>query len=210
MMRVAEPPTLDVRDEHGLPVRLHSAQDFIGMRKAGALAAACLDYLTPLVKADITTDALNALAHNFVLEHGGVPAPLYYRGFPKSICTSINHVVCHGIPSPKRLKEGDIVNIDVTVVVEGWHGDTSRMFYVGDVPLRARRLALRWQSQATRWAILGTPSKAMQKKSAILWLPIFAATAWARCSTTPPRLYTPANQAKGWCCARACFLPSSR
>jgi methionyl aminopeptidase len=140
MMRVAEPPTLDVRDEHGLPVRLHSAQDFIGMRKAGALAAACLDYLTPLVKADITTDALNALAHNFVLEHGGVPAPLYYRGFPKSICTSINHVVCHGIPSPKRLKEGDIVNIDVTVVVEGWHGDTSRMFYVGDVPLRARRL----------------------------------------------------------------------
>jgi len=121
-------------------IKLHGPEGFAGMRAAGRLAAECLDMLAPHVKPEVTTEALNDLAHRFIVERGGVPAPLNYRGFPKSICTSVNHVVCHGIPGPKRLKDGDIVNIDVTTIVDGWHGDTSRMFLVGDVPLKARRL----------------------------------------------------------------------
>ena len=121
-------------------IKLHGPEGFAGMRAAGRLAAACLDYLTPMVQPEVTTDFLDQMAHAFILDHGAVPAPLHYRGFPRSICTSINHVVCHGIPAPKRLREGDIVNIDVTVVLDGWHGDTSRMYPVGNVPVKARRL----------------------------------------------------------------------
>jgi methionyl aminopeptidase len=121
-------------------IKLHGPEGFAGMRAAGRLAAECLDYLVPFVKPEVTTDYLNDLAHRFIVDNGAVPAPLNYRGFPKSICTSVNHVVCHGIPGPKRIKDGDIVNIDVTTIVDGWHGDTSRMFLVGDVPLKARRL----------------------------------------------------------------------
>ncbi len=113
---------------------------FEGMRKAGSLAASVLDYITPYVVPEATTDHLNTLCHEFIVARGGVPAPLNYRGFPKSICTSVNHVVCHGIPGPKKLKTGDIVNIDVTVIVDGWHGDTSRMFYVGAVAVLPKRL----------------------------------------------------------------------
>src|SRR3546814_10492104 len=110
------------------------------MHTAGRLAAEVLDMLAPHVVPGVTTDELNRLAHDMIVAAGAAPAPLNYRGFPKSICTSINHVVCHGIPGPKTLKSGDIVNIDVTTVVDGWHGDTSRMFLVGDVPLKARKL----------------------------------------------------------------------
>lgn len=111
------------------------------MRKAGLLGAQTLDYITPFVKPGTTTDALNTLCHDFILKHNAIPAPLNYRGFPKSICTSVNQVICHGIPSPEHiLNEGDIINIDVTVIVDGFHGDTSRMFYVGDVSAERKKL----------------------------------------------------------------------
>src|SRR5687768_2748466 len=120
-------------------IKLHGAEGFEGMRRAGRLAAEVLDMLVPHVKPDVATEALDRLAHEFVLARGAVPATIFYRGYSHSLCISPNHVVCHGIPGPKKLKSGDIVNIDVTVVVDGWHGDTSRMFLVGDVPIKARR-----------------------------------------------------------------------
>jgi methionyl aminopeptidase len=122
-------------------VKIHGPEAFAGMRKAGRLAAECLDFIAPYVVPGVTTDQLDRLCHGFTLDHGAIPAPLNYRGFPRSICTSINHVVCHGIPGDRKLFEGDIVNIDVTPIVDGWHGDTSRMFLVGErVPVKARRL----------------------------------------------------------------------
>ncbi len=111
------------------------------MRVAGRLAAEVLDMIEPHVRAGITTDELNAVCHEYiVVEQQAIPAPLNYRGFPKSICTSVNHVICHGIPSDRKLKNGDIINIDVTVIKDGFHGDTSRMFFVGEPSIRARRL----------------------------------------------------------------------
>ena len=121
-------------------IKIHTARDFEGMRKAGRLAAETLDMLVPLVKPVMKTEEINTLVHNYTLDHGGTPAPLGYRGFPKSVCTSINHVVCHGIPGDKKLNEGDVVNIDVTTILDGWFGDTSRMFYVGDVGIKAQKL----------------------------------------------------------------------
>ncbi len=123
-----------------MTVKIHSKSDFEKMRVAGNLAAETLDFITEHVQPGVTTDKLNDLCHEFITSNGAIPAPLNYRGFPKSICTSINHVVCHGIPSDKKLKNGDIVNIDVTVIVDGWHGDTSRMYYVGDVGVKQKRL----------------------------------------------------------------------
>ena len=121
-------------------VKTHSAEDFEGMRRAGRLAAETLDFITPHIGPDVTTGELDRLCHEFTLDHGATPAPLGYRGFPKSICTSINHVVCHGIPGDRQLREGDILNIDVTPILDGWHGDSSRMFWVGEVSTKARRL----------------------------------------------------------------------
>jgi methionyl aminopeptidase len=121
-------------------VRLHGPAEFAGMRRAGRLAAETLDQITPHVCAGVTTGELDRLCHEFMVGRGAVPAPLGYRGFPKSICTSVNHVVCHGIPGDKRLADGDIINIDVTVILDGWHGDTSRMFLVGEIGVKARRL----------------------------------------------------------------------
>ncbi len=121
-------------------IKFHDADGFEGMRRAGRLAAEALDFITPHVKSGATTGELDQLCHDFILEHGAIPAPLNYRGFPKSICTSVNHVVCHGIPGSKKLHDGDILNIDVTVILDGWHGDTSRMFYIGKPRVKARRL----------------------------------------------------------------------
>ncbi|MGD9802591.1 MAG: type I methionyl aminopeptidase [Hyphomicrobiaceae bacterium] len=121
-------------------IKLHGPEAFAGMRKAGRLAAEALDMLVPYVVPGATTEELDELVFAFALDHGAVPAPLNYRGFPRSICTSVNHVVCHGIPGPKPLREGDIVNIDVTLIVDGWHGDTSRMYPVGPISRRAERL----------------------------------------------------------------------
>jgi methionyl aminopeptidase len=121
-------------------IKLHGPEAFEGMRKAGQLAAEALDMLAKHVEPDVTTEALDDLVLEFALDHGAYPAPLNYRGFPKAICTSVNHVVCHGIPGPKPLREGDILNIDVTLIVDGWHGDTSRMYAVGQISRRAERL----------------------------------------------------------------------
>ncbi len=122
-------------------IKIHPPEDFEAMRRAGRLAAQTLDYITPKVQPGVTTDELDRLCHEFITAHGATSAPLGYRGFPKSICTSVNHVVCHGIPSDKVLDKGDIMNIDVTVILDGWHGDTSRMFYLGPkIPMKARRL----------------------------------------------------------------------
>lgn len=121
-------------------IRLHGPEGFEGMRRAGRLAAECLDMLTPHVKPGVVTEDLDRLAREFILDNGGLPACLGYRGYRHTLCISVNHVVCHGIPSERTLREGDIANIDVTVIVDGWHGDTSRMYGVGKVPARARRL----------------------------------------------------------------------
>ncbi len=121
-------------------IKLHGEEAFAGMRRAGSLTAEALDMLTRHVGPGTTTDALDALVFEFAMDHGAYPAPLDYRGYRKSVCTSLNHVVCHGLPDAKPLKDGDIVNIDVTLIVDGWHGDSSRMYLVGDVSRRAQRL----------------------------------------------------------------------
>ena len=129
-----------------MSVSLKSPEDVAKMRVAGALAAEVLDYITPNVIAGVTTGELDRLCHKYMVDvQGTIPAPLNYappgyQPYPASICTSVNHVVCHGIPGDKKLKPGDIVNIDITVIKDGFHGDTSRMFYVGAAPIQARRL----------------------------------------------------------------------
>ncbi|MCS6921562.1 MAG: type I methionyl aminopeptidase [Elioraea sp.] len=129
-----------VRGAEARKITLYRPEDFEGMRRAGRLAAETLDMITEHVRPGVTTDELDRLCHDFIVAHGALPAPLGYRGFPKSICTSVNHVVCHGIPSSRRLEEGDILNIDVTVVLDGWHGDSSRMYVAGKPSVKAQRL----------------------------------------------------------------------
>lgn len=121
-------------------IKLHGPDAFEGMRRAGRLTAEALDLLVERVHPGVTTEALDDFIFGFAMDHGAYPAPLDYRGYRKSICTSINHVVCHGIPDNKPLREGDIVNIDVTLLVDGWHGDASRMYAVGAINRRAERL----------------------------------------------------------------------
>ncbi len=123
-------------------IKIHTAAEFDAMRAAGRLAAETLDFITPHVVPGVSTGTLDQMCDQFIRDNNAIPAPLNYRGFPKSICTSINHVVCHGIPTDeKKLRDGDIINIDVTVILDGWHGDTSRMFLVGDkIPVKARNL----------------------------------------------------------------------
>jgi methionyl aminopeptidase len=121
-------------------ITIYSPEDFDGMRAAGRLAAQTLDLVTAHVQPGVTTAELDAVCHQFILDHHAIPAPLSYRGYPKSICTSINHVVCHGIPGERRLVDGDILNIDVTVILDGWHGDTSRMYAAGQPGTKARML----------------------------------------------------------------------
>jgi methionyl aminopeptidase len=124
---------------HGA-IKLHGPEAFAGMRAAGRLAAEILDALVPHVVPGVTTQELDDIVHRMTLDAGGVPATLGYRGYTKSCCTSVNHVVCHGIPGDRALKDGDIVNIDVTPILDGWHGDTSRMYLVGEVGIKARKL----------------------------------------------------------------------
>lgn len=127
-------------EQQGVPP-IHGPEGFEGMRKAGRLAAETLDMITPHVEAGVSTGALDKLCHEFVLDHGAVPAPLGYKGYPKATCISVNHVICHGIPDDRKLlKSGDILNIDVTAILDGWHGDTSRMYCVGEVNPKAQRL----------------------------------------------------------------------
>lgn len=132
---------MENEDRHsGNRIPLHGPEDFEGMRKAGRLAAECLDFITPYVVPGVTTGELDRLCAEFVAQRGGISAPLNYRGYPKSCCISLNHVVCHGIPGDKKLEDGDILNIDVTPLVDGWHGDSSRMYYAGKVGIKARKL----------------------------------------------------------------------
>jgi methionyl aminopeptidase len=121
-------------------IKIHGPDGFAGMREAGRLVADCLDLLAAEVKPGVSTDRLDRFVFEYAMDHGAWPATLMYRGYTKSTCTSINHVVCHGIPNEKPLKDGDIVNIDVTLILDGWHGDSSRMYPVGAVPRRAERL----------------------------------------------------------------------
>ena len=127
-------------------ITLHTPADFEGMRKAGHLAARVLDFITPHVKEGVSTQELNDLCLDFMVSHGAVSATLNYKGrhgtipFPGAICTSVNHVVCHGMPGPKKLVSGDIINIDVTPILDGWYGDTSRMFVICKPSLRAQKL----------------------------------------------------------------------
>jgi methionyl aminopeptidase len=121
-------------------IKLHGPEGFAGMRRAGQLAAACLDMIAPCVKPGVATAALDDRIRTFVFDHGALSATIGYRGYRHASCISLNHVICHGIPSEKTLKDGDILNIDVTVIVDGWHGDTSRMYWVGEPKIKARRL----------------------------------------------------------------------
>ncbi|MBC8300786.1 MAG: type I methionyl aminopeptidase [Pelagibacterales bacterium] len=116
------------------------SEKFEKMRLAGKVASQTLDMITNYVKSGITTDKIDQLCYEFIRDHGGYSAPLYYRGFKKSLCTSLNHVICHGIPSDRILEEGDTLNIDVTAIVEGYYGDTSRMFTVGEISVKAKNL----------------------------------------------------------------------
>lgn len=122
-------------------IRLYRPEHFEAMRPAGRLAAATLDFIAPYVEPGVTTEALDRLIETFMRDQGAIPATLGYKGYPKSSCISINHVICHGIPGERRLENGDILNIDVTVILDGWYGDTSRMFFAGDkISVKARKL----------------------------------------------------------------------
>ena len=115
-------------------------ENFEKSKMAGEIAAKTLDEVKKIVRPGVRTDEIDKLCYEFINDHGAYSAPLFYRGFPKSCCTSTNHVVCHGIPSEKVLKEGDIVNVDVTAIKDGWHGDTSRTFEIGEVSIKAKKL----------------------------------------------------------------------
>ncbi|BAF90201.1 methionine aminopeptidase [Azorhizobium caulinodans ORS 571] len=121
-------------------IKLHGPEGFAAMRKAGQLAAQALDAISEMIGPGVSTEAVDKLVFDFAVSHGAYPATLNYRGYRYSVCTSINHVVCHGMPSPRPLREGDIVNVDVTLVVDGWYGDSSRMYAIGEIPRRAERL----------------------------------------------------------------------
>jgi methionyl aminopeptidase len=194
-------------------IKLHGPDGFAGMRAAGQLAASILDALVPHVVPGVTTGELDDIVHKLMLEGGGFPATLGYRGYTKSCCISINHVVCHGIPGDKALKDGDIVNIDVTPILGGWHGDTSRMYLVGDVPLKARRLVdvtYECLMLGLGQARPGNPSSVMPKATATASSAISAATASAACSTTARKSSTPAAPALVRSFGPACSSRSSR
>lgn len=125
----------------GHEIILHGPDAFDGMRAAGKLAAQTLDMIAEHVAPGTTTNELDRLCFEFIVDHGAVPSPLNYKGYPKSICTSLNHVICHGIPDDRKLKEGDALNIDVTVTLDGWHGDSSRMYFAGKPARKAERLS---------------------------------------------------------------------
>ena len=125
-----------------MSIHIKSAEDIEKMRVAGRLAADVLEMIAPHVQIGVSTDELDRICHDYIVdEQDAIPAPLNYRGFPKSICTSVNHQVCHGIPSEKTLKKGDILNIDITVIKDGFHGDTSKMFFLGETSIKAKRVS---------------------------------------------------------------------
>jgi methionyl aminopeptidase len=128
------------RQKFHVAIEIKSPQEIERMRTSCRLAAEVLDFIAPYVQEGITTGELDRLCHDYIIQHGAIPAPLNYRGFPKSICTSINEVICHGIPDQTKLRNGDIINLDITTIVDGWYGDTSEMYLVGEVSDEARTL----------------------------------------------------------------------
>jgi methionyl aminopeptidase len=154
-----------------MSITIKTSGEIEKMRVAGRLAAEVLEMIVPHVRTGVTTDQLDELCHNHIVNvQRAIPAPLNYKGFPKSICTSVNHQVCHGIPSNKLLKNGDIVNVDITVIKDGYHGDTSAMFFIGEPSIRARRLTIICQqalymgiAQIRPGAFLGDVGHAIQK-----------------------------------------------
>ena len=139
-MRHGSAGSTNCPNENVVAIQIHSKRDIEKMRATGRLAAEVLDFIEPYVKPGVTTDELDRRCHDFIVQHGAIPAPLNYKGFPRSICTSINEVVCHGIPGPRALAEGDIINIDITTILDGYFGDTSEMFLVGEVSDAAKKL----------------------------------------------------------------------
>ena len=121
-------------------IQLKSRQDIEAMRPACRHAAETLKMIEAYIRPGITTNEINDIVHEYTIRHHAIPAPLNYHGFPKSVCTSVNHVVCHGIPGDKKLRDGDIINVDVTSIIDGWHGDTSKTFFVGTPKVRARKI----------------------------------------------------------------------
>ena len=194
-----------------MSISIKTPQEIEKMRIAGRLAGEVLDYITPFVQAGITTDEIDKLCHDYTVNvQGGIPAPLNYAPgghtpYPKSICTSINHQVCHGIPSDKKLKNGDIVNIDVTPIKDGYHGDSSRMYYVGEPSIQAKRLcettlcgdvARYPHGQAGRdiWVTSVTPSRLLSKGWVTAWYVNSAGTVSAASSTKNRRYCTTASR----------------
>lgn len=184
-----------------MTVTIKTPDDIEKMRIAGRLAAEVLEMIGEHIKPGVTTEELDRICHDYIVnEQKAIPAPLNYKGFPKSICTSINHVVCHGIPNEKPLKEGDILNVDITVIKDGYHGDTSKMFLVGKTPEWADRLCQITQEcmykgisvvrQARTWAISAKSSRSTRKRTASRWSANTAAMASARCSTRSRRSST--------------------
>jgi methionyl aminopeptidase len=129
-----------MRHLHKQGPTIHTKEQFESMHKAGRLAADTLDYITDYVQPGVTTGELDQLCHDYIVSKGGTPAALNYRGFPKSVCISINHVICHGIPGDKKLKDGDILNIDSAAILDGWYGDSGRMYYAGKPSIKAHKL----------------------------------------------------------------------
>ncbi len=184
-----------------MTVTIKTPDDIEKMRIAGRLAAEVLEMIGEHIKPGVTTEELDRICHDYIVnEQKAIPAPLNYKGFPKSICTSINHVVCHGIPNEKPLKEGDILNVDITVIKDGYHGDTSKMFLVGKTPEWADRLCQITQEcmykgisvvrPARTWAISAKSSRSTRKRTASRWSANTAAMASARCSTRSRRSST--------------------
>ena len=203
-------------------IKLHGPEAFAAMRKAGRLAAEALDLLVDQVRPGVTTEAIDALVVEFAIDHGAIPAPLYYRGYPKAICTSINHVVCHGIPNDKPLREGDIVNIDVTLIVDGWHGDSSRMYGVGEITREGRAAAARSPTNALMRGIAAVKPGASTGdighaiQSLCRGRALFGGARFLRPRPGPrlprpsqhPALWPPRRRA--WSSSPACSSPSSR
>ena len=190
-------------------VRLYGPEDFDGMMKAGQLTASCLDELADMVKPGVTTQEIDDFVYQYGMDHNAIPATLNYRGYTKSSCTSINHVVCHGIPNNKALREGDIVNIDVTYILDGWHGDSSRMYPVGPLKRAAERLIdvtyeslmarhRGGQTGQTRPVISARLSRRMSRRNAALLSVISVGMALGGCSTIHRTSCTTDGPAKAW------------
>ncbi len=186
---------------------IHDPQAFVGMRKAGRVTAEMLDYITDFVKPGITTGEIDRLCFDFHTKHNATPGPLGYHGYPKSVCTSVNDVICHGIPGKRVLKDGDIINIDVTPMVDGWVGDSSRMFYVGKVSDKARKLCeatheamMRGIQQVRPGATLGDVGHAIQSYAEKLGYSIvrdFGGHGIGRTMHAPPQVLHYGSRGKG-------------